>query len=578
MRLRASPFLCFVLLLLGGLVVTVPAAPPEKSPAEPAAEKLRKALDQPRAVEIVNQGLHKAAEMLSQQTGISFHVDAAVQPALIPGMGLGQEPAITLHAGKVPLATQLEKALQPHGLAYTIVGDRVVITTSERAVPLALRQKVNVHLDGVSLDEALKRLARETAVNVVLDPETAKQGQKPLTLKLTDVSLEVAVRVLAASAGLNSVRLDSVLFVTTVPKAKTQREDAADFRQPLPAPPGLSGLGQFGMPGGLLGALGAIGVGGGGMFGLGGASGLAGGGMLGVGGALGIGGGALGIMGVPPQQKPKLQPKQSSVRPPVQKGQRAEVTTPEGLLVAARDKLPRVLVKTQAANDAPRTDLRPQARRVQALLALPQPDAFIKDVDDPALTLGQLLTALSIKFSRPGEKPPFYLTFEVNQAAFAAEGQNESLNIAVAEKVLRGARNISLASYLRRMLDRVAVPAELVVRGEHIEITTRKAFVEEFYPDRPKAALGRLPPLVSVAFEKRPLELVLDELSARAETYNVVLNPGVKEAKTPVTATFHNVPLDTAVWTVADMAGLKVVRKGNLLYVTGKKRARPHRP
>ena len=102
------------------------------------------------------------------------------------------------------------------------------------------------------------------------------------------------------------------------------------------------------------------------------------------------------------------------------------------------------------------------------ILNTPQSDAFLKDVDDPALTLGQMLNAQSIKFSRPGDNPPFYLTFEVNQAAFAAEGQAEPLNIAIAEKKIAGARNISLASFLRRILERITVPsgATFVVRKE----------------------------------------------------------------------------------------------------------------
>ena len=40
-----------------------------------------------------------------------------------------------------------------------------------------------------------------------------------------------------------------------------------------------------------------------------------------------------------------------------------------------------------------------------------------------------------------------------------------------------------------------------------------------------------------------------------------------------MTATFRNVPLDTAVWILADMSGLTVVRKDNLLYVTSKEPA-----
>src|SRR5260370_22968399 len=80
-------------------------------------------------------------------------------------------------------------------------------------------------------------------------------------------------------------------------------------------------------------------------------------------------------------------------------------------------------------------------KRLLDVLNVPQSE--FKEVDDPSITLGQMLNALSTKFSRPGDNPPFYLTFEVNQAAFAAEGNNEPLNIAVPEKKIPPAINKS---------------------------------------------------------------------------------------------------------------------------------------
>jgi hypothetical protein len=45
------------------------------------------------------------------------------------------------------------------------------------------------------------------------------------------------------------------------------------------------------------------------------------------------------------------------------------------------------------------------------------------------------------------------------------------------------------------------------------------------------------------------------------------------KAKTPITAVFHRVPLDTVVRLVADMADLRVVPVENMLYVTTKEKA-----
>jgi len=76
-------------------------------------------------------------------------------------------------------------------------------------------------------------------------------------------------------------------------------------------------------------------------------------------------------------------------------------------------------------------------------------------------------------------------------------------------------------------------------------------------------------PLVSVAFEKRPLTDALKELSTLTDVSVVVdSRAGEKEGNTAVTATFKNVPLDTAVRVLADIAGLSSMLIDNVLYVT----------
>src|SRR5262245_45702752 len=153
----------FALVVLGGIAGPAPAAPQTESPAE----KLRQALDQHKDLEIVNQGLSRAAEMLSQQTGVPFVTDPVAQSPS-PEMDF---PVLTIRASNVRLASALSAALAPHGIAHVILGDRVLLTSSDRASHLAVRQQVNVSLKGETLADALDRLAKETAVNVVLDPQ-----------------------------------------------------------------------------------------------------------------------------------------------------------------------------------------------------------------------------------------------------------------------------------------------------------------------------------------------------------------------------------------------------------------------
>ena len=102
------------------------------------------------------------------------------------------------------------------------------------------------------LQKALRDLARETGANIVLDARQAKPAELPVTLRLTEVPLETAVRVLAESAGLRAVRMSNVLFVTSREVATEIRKEEETARQQE-----LLELLQrlFGIPGGPAGGL-----------------------------------------------------------------------------------------------------------------------------------------------------------------------------------------------------------------------------------------------------------------------------------------------------------------------------------
>ena len=543
---------CLCCLLLFRPVLAAPSAPEKETPAE----KLRKALDQTKDLHIPAQALPKFAEVLGEQTGIPFTVDPALAPSLPVG-GLPQFvglPTVGLRGSKLRIGPSLSAVLAPHGLIHVILGDKVLISTMQRATHLVMRQRISITAENVVLEAALRQLARSKGVNIVLDPQVGKEKNSQLNLRLSNVSLEAAVQVVAASSGLQAVRLGDVLFVTTPRKATALHATATDLRTPLPAAPAP----QFGMGGGgLIGGVGAIGVRGNvGVFGnLGGQFGIAGG------GAVGLAGGG-GIMGIP---APRAKPKKQTGAP----GKAVRLAA-AALFLTALAPVPQPVKPT-----GPRYHLPVELRRLQAVITIPQ-KKFDK-IDDPSFTFGQLLNALSVIYSRPGDTPPFYMTFEVNRLAFKAEGiaAEKLLATTIAEKQLPEVINVSLADYLRRVLDRCPGSPEFILRRDKVEITTRKAIFAEFYHDRPKKDLDALPPLVNIAFDRQPLDVALQKLAGATEDFNVVLNGSLKEAKTPVSATFRNVPLDTAVWTLADMAGLDVVRKDNLLYVTRKKAAPP---
>jgi RNA polymerase sigma factor (sigma-70 family) len=211
-------------------------------------------------------------------------------------------------------------------------------------------------------------------------------------------------------------------------------------------------------------------------------------------------------------------------------------------------------------------------RRAQDVLLYPQD---WEEIPDPTFTLGNMLNSLSDKFSRPGDNPPFFLTFDINWEAFVAAGlKDPSMVLAtpIAEKrILPKQVNVSLGERLKKILEplqeKVPGGVTFVIRPDRVEITTRKAVREEFYPDRTEKD-ARLPPLIHASFTKKPLDEALREIMQIAPGFNIVLNPKASGTTAPVTATFQTVPADTAVFLLARMAGLKPVQVDNVLYVT----------
>jgi hypothetical protein len=131
-----------------------------------------------------------------------------------------------------------------------------------------------------------------------------------------------------------------------------------------------------------------------------------------------------------------------------------------------------------------------------------------------------------------------------------------------------GRMTTTLGQAVQAVLSRTDDEFELtyVIRRDRVEITTRDAVDAEFYPDRGPDDFR--PPLVTASVKKLPLEDALAEL-ARGHDVNIVLDVQAGEAaRVPVSAELTNVPADTAVRLLADMARLKSVRIDNVLYVT----------
>jgi hypothetical protein len=111
---------------------------------------------------------------------------------------------------------RLALAELPEGMTFMVRRGRIEITTAERASPgRLLDERVAVSFDKRPLAEALEELADLTGASILLDPRVGEKAQAPVTAVFRNtITLETAVRFLAAMAGLSARLEDDVLFVT----------------------------------------------------------------------------------------------------------------------------------------------------------------------------------------------------------------------------------------------------------------------------------------------------------------------------------------------------------------------------
>ena len=205
------------------------AAPAAVAPPAPVAAKAgdplaaaRKALDEVTDFAYENRTLVEVVADIRDRAKIAVTLDPALNKA---GVDLDQGD-ITVALKRVKFRDGLKAALAPYGLRFGLTRDGLFVSTEEGVIGRQLRQRVDVDCDGAPFATAAKQLADSTGVNVVLDPRLKDKANAAVTLKLDDVPLETAVRLLAEVADLRAVRMNNVLFVTTPERADKLRPDA----------------------------------------------------------------------------------------------------------------------------------------------------------------------------------------------------------------------------------------------------------------------------------------------------------------------------------------------------------------
>ena len=255
------------LALVPGLLWAAPAPADKDDKGSSPAEQVHKDLDKPVTVKIAKQPLSVAIDILREKTRINIVLDSATIQQQF-GFTPDQPPMpVDVDLKDVKARTALRAVLTTYGLGYAILGDTLLVTTEDMAGQRQMHQPVSVDLDGVDLAAALKRVARESATNLILDARVSKEAKAEVSLRADDVPLETAVRLLAEMAGLKALRVGNTLFVTKKETAAEMRQDPDFAQQPVPG--GVYGnvpAGGLGALGGAIGALGGPGVLGGPVF------------------------------------------------------------------------------------------------------------------------------------------------------------------------------------------------------------------------------------------------------------------------------------------------------------------------
>ena len=203
-----------------------------------------------------NKSLNEVVEDIKSKAKVPVTLDPMIfQFGLDPNM-----QAVNVSAKNVKLRDGLRQALAPFNLKCGITKDGIFISTEEGLTNKQLRQRVSVDCDSTPFAATIKQLAADTGANVVLDTRLKEKANAAVTLKLDDVPLETAVRLLSEVADLGAIRMNNVLFVTTSERAEKLRPAADGPTQPgnnpvFPFPGGPDRPIPFPVPGGVPGVI-----------------------------------------------------------------------------------------------------------------------------------------------------------------------------------------------------------------------------------------------------------------------------------------------------------------------------------
>jgi hypothetical protein len=233
----------------------VAVAQNEKETRPAPSDRIRRTLEQVIAFDYNGQSFREAMEHLQSKTNLPIVID----PIAVQSVGLieGVPAAIEFKNVRGKVRQALQNLLHNYGLTYVVLEDTLLITTEESAFQRQMRQRVPVDLNDVPASKALRDLARQTGISLVIDPRVGKATSQKVTLELDEATVETSLRLVAEFVDLKAVRMGNVIFVTDAARAAKIRKEEPAQPNPLdPRAPLINALGGA-LGAGFIGGVGA---------------------------------------------------------------------------------------------------------------------------------------------------------------------------------------------------------------------------------------------------------------------------------------------------------------------------------
>jgi hypothetical protein len=207
-----------------------------------------------------------------------------------------------------------------------------------------------------------------------------------------------------------------------------------------------------------------------------------------------------------------------------------------------------------------------QPQKAQAKPSASPAEKVRNALDQTIPLTDQLKNGATLKDKLDALEDQVKLRFEVDDKAFAAQGQPNVLATDYTKSEPPRVKEVRVKDFLRTLLTRIVLlpdEATYVVVGDTVVITTEQHAPYRWLKQR-----------VNLDCDKEELSSALQKL-ARDTGTNLVLDARAKEeAKTAVTMHLQDVTLETAAVLLAEASGLKPVRVGNVLFLTTKEHAK----